>query len=208
MKLTKKQKNYLIRIAIILVLAIVAYFVIPEDESNKGGSDNDTELSADGGDVTDDDKDSGKTDENSGDSDSDSGSGDDSSDKTDNGNETDKDGQENDSDDKQDGEDNQEGSDKGNQGSTWVEYEFRKDEYLTEHFEKHGEEFDYANEEEYLEGANRVINSEEALHKTEAEDGDYIYYLEASNEFVVVSKDGYIRTYFKPSAGIDYYNRQ
>lgn len=52
-----------------------------------------------------------------------------------------------------------------------------------------------------------VLNSE-ALHKTEAEDGDDVYYIESTNEFVVVSADGYIRTYFKPDSGIRYYNRQ
>ena len=87
-------------------------------------------------------------------------------------------------------------------------YEFRKDEYLQQHFEKHGAEFPYDTAEEYLAGANRVVQSPDVLHKTEAEDGDDVYYLEASNEFVIVSKDGYLRTYFKPSAGIDYYNRQ
>ena len=46
------------------------------------------------------------------------------------------------------------------------------------------------------------------IHKLEAEDGDDVYYLEETNEFVIVSTDGYIRTYFKPSKGIDYYNRQ
>lgn len=89
-----------------------------------------------------------------------------------------------------------------------VLYEFRKQQYLDEHFDKHGEEFDYENAQEYLEGANRVINDPNSLYKTEAEDGDYIYYLESTNEFVVLSTDGYIRTYFKPSAGIDYFNRQ
>ena len=89
-----------------------------------------------------------------------------------------------------------------------VTYEFRKQQYLDEHFAKHGEEFDYETAEEYLAGANRVINDPNSLYKTEAEDGDHIYYLESTNEFVVVSTDGYIRTYFKPSAGIDYFNRQ
>lgn len=89
-----------------------------------------------------------------------------------------------------------------------VTYQFRKQQYLEEHFAKHGEEFDYETAEEYLAGANRVINDPNSLYKTEAEDGDHIYYLESSNEFVVVSTDGYIRTYFKPSGGIDYYNRQ
>lgn len=86
--------------------------------------------------------------------------------------------------------------------------QFRNDNYLAEHFEKHGKEFNYATKEEYLAGANKVVSSSNALHKTEAEDGDDVYYLEDTNEFVIVSTDGYIRTYFKPEDGIDYYNRQ
>ncbi|MCI8315675.1 MAG: hypothetical protein HFH74_11675 [Lachnospiraceae bacterium] len=85
-------------------------------------------------------------------------------------------------------------------------YQFRKARYLTEHFQKHGEEFPYDTEEDYLQGANDVIKNPEALHKLEAEDGDDVYYVEDTNEFVVVSTDGYIRTYFK--ATLDYYNRQ
>ena len=91
---------------------------------------------------------------------------------------------------------------------TAVTYTFRNDKLLNDHFEKHGEDFDYTTVEEYVEGANRVINDENSLHKLEAEDGDDVYYLEETNEFVIVSTDGYIRTYFKPSKGIDYYNRQ
>lgn len=98
--------------------------------------------------------------------------------------------------------------DGGKEDEVEILYKFRKNSYLEQHFEKHGGEFDYATKEEYLAGANRVIQSPDALHKIEAEDGDDIYYLEETNEFVVVSTDGYIRTYFRPSAGIDYYNRQ
>ena len=85
-------------------------------------------------------------------------------------------------------------------------YESRKHRYLTEHFEKHGDEFPYDTEEAYLQGANNVINNPDALHKLEKEDGDDVYFVEDTNEFVVVSTDGYIRTYF--IADIDYYNRQ
>lgn len=74
---------------------------------------------------------------------------------------------------------------------------FRKHSYLTQHFEKHGSEVDCDSEEEYLEKANAVIDNPNALTKTEAEDGDLIYYIEATNEIVFVSTDGYIRTYFK-----------
>lgn len=87
-------------------------------------------------------------------------------------------------------------------------YTFRSDSLLEEHYQKHGVEMGFATKEDYLAAANAVINSPNALHKLEAEDGDDIYYLEATNEFVIVSTDGYIRTYFQPSDGRDYFDRQ
>lgn len=87
-------------------------------------------------------------------------------------------------------------------------YNFRKAEYLQEHFEKHGAEFGYTTAEEYLAGANRVVASPEALHKLEAEDGDDVYYLESTNEIVFVSTSGYLRTYFKPNDGKAYFDKQ
>lgn len=85
---------------------------------------------------------------------------------------------------------------------------FRNKELLDQHYEKHGIEMGFKSAEEYLEAANKVLENEDVLHKVEAEDSDDVYYLEETNEFVVVSKDGYIRTYFNPSDGIDYFNRQ
>ncbi|MBP3337953.1 MAG: hypothetical protein J6L69_00940 [Lachnospiraceae bacterium] len=85
---------------------------------------------------------------------------------------------------------------------------FRNKELLDQHYEKHGIEMGFKSAEEYLETANKVLENEDVLHKVEAEDSDDVYYLEETNEFVVVSKDGYIRTYFNPSDGIDYFNRQ
>lgn len=87
-------------------------------------------------------------------------------------------------------------------------YNFRKVQYLQEHFERHGAEFGYGSADEYLAGANRVVASSEALHKLEAEDGDDVYYLESTNEFVIVSTDGYLRTYFKPDDGKAYFDKQ
>ena len=95
---------------------------------------------------------------------------------------------------------------------TYVEYHFRSEKLLNQHFEKHGSEFeadfDYNTPEEYEKGASDVINNENALHKTEAEDGDGVYYIEETNEFVILSTDGYIRTYFRPNGGKSYYDRQ
>ena len=90
----------------------------------------------------------------------------------------------------------------------YVEYNFRNNDRLTEHYKKHGKEMGFKSAEEYEDAASDVVNNPNALHKTEKEDGDDVYYVEDTNEFVVVSSDGYIRTYFYPSAGIDYYNRQ
>lgn len=85
---------------------------------------------------------------------------------------------------------------------------FRNNSLLEEHFKKHGGEFPYSTKEEYLAGANKMLNNPDKLHKNEAEDGDDVYYLQETNEFIIVSLDGYIRTYFKPTKGIDYFNRQ
>ena len=61
--------------------------------------------------------------------------------------------------------------------------------------------------DEYRRAASDVINDPSALTKTEKEDGDTCYYIEATDEFVVLSTDGYIRTYFNPG-GKAYFDRQ
>jgi len=95
---------------------------------------------------------------------------------------------------------------------SYVEYHFRSQKQLNQHFEKHGGEFEgdfsYATAADYEKGASDVINNDSALYKTEAEDGDGVYYIEGTNEFVILSTDGYIRTYFRPSAGKSYFDRQ
>lgn len=89
-----------------------------------------------------------------------------------------------------------------------VEYKFRNDYLLSQHYKKHGIEMGFDSKEDYEKAASLVVNNKDALHKTEEEDGDDVYYVESTNEFVVVSTDGFIRTYFNPNGGIDYFNRQ
>ena len=72
--------------------------------------------------------------------------------------------------------------------------------------EKHGQETGCATAEEYLAAANAVIANPAALHKLQAEDGDDLYFLESTGEFVVVSPAGYIRTYYLTDR--DYFERQ
>lgn len=89
-----------------------------------------------------------------------------------------------------------------------TDYGFRNKNLRDSHFEKHGIEMGFETVEDYIEAANKVISNPDALHKLEAEDNDHIYFLEETNEFVVLSQDGYIRTYYIANGGIDYFNRQ
>lgn len=95
-----------------------------------------------------------------------------------------------------------------------IQYYFRSQAQYEQHYEKHGHEFipifGEITMEEYLMYANALIQSEdeEILTKTEKEDGDFMYFRPSTEEFLVLSTDGYIRTYFIPTAGIDYWNRQ
>lgn len=83
---------------------------------------------------------------------------------------------------------------------------FRTEDKLQQHFEKHGQETGCATAEEYLAAANAVVANPAALHKLQAEDGDDLYFLESTGEFVVVSPAGYLRTYYLTDR--DYFDRQ
>lgn len=85
---------------------------------------------------------------------------------------------------------------------------FRSDSLREEHFEKHGIEMGFASAKEYEKAASAVVSDSRALHKLEKEDNDDVYYIKETNEFVIVSTDGYIRTYFYPRDGIEYFERQ
>lgn len=91
-----------------------------------------------------------------------------------------------------------------------IVYNFRYEDYLNDHFEKHKGDTGCKTVEEYLERANYVIFNPDSLMGDEKpsdddDGGDLVYYLEETNEIVFLSGDGYIRTYFKPTRGIDYF---
>ena len=85
---------------------------------------------------------------------------------------------------------------------------FRNEKLLQDHYEKHGIEMGFADAKAYEDAARSVVLNSESLHKIEAEDGDDVYYLESTNEFVIVSTDGYLRTYYKPRNGKAYFDKQ
>ncbi|MBO7402051.1 MAG: hypothetical protein J6U10_03565 [Lachnospiraceae bacterium] len=96
----------------------------------------------------------------------------------------------------------------GPTSAPYVAYYFRNKSLLDSHYDKHGKDMGFKSAKDYEKAASDVINNPTALHKTEKEDGDTCYYIVATNEFVVLSTDGYIRTYFLPDAGKAYYDRQ
>lgn len=87
-------------------------------------------------------------------------------------------------------------------------YQFRNQKLLEEHYDKHGKEMGFSSAKEYEDAASDVVNDPTALHKNESEDNDDIFYVESTNDFVIVSTDGYIRTYFRPDRGKAYYDKQ
>lgn len=98
-------------------------------------------------------------------------------------------------------------------GFIWLHIKNKDDENYTtsdEHFDKHvtkQKEFGNISKDKYLEKAQDIIGSETALSKKRA-NGSRVFYEESSNEFGVLSDDGYIQTFFKPTTGIKYYNSQ
>lgn len=90
-----------------------------------------------------------------------------------------------------------------------IQYEFRNDDLLHSHYEKHKDEFDNISLDEYLDGAIRLFNKiSDSILSKEEKDGDILFFDTSTGEFGVLSTDGYIRTYFIPADGIDYYNRK
>ena len=76
---------------------------------------------------------------------------------------------------------------------------------MTEHYVKHGKETNSISMEDYLAKANNVISDSSCRTKT-IQNGDKLYYKPRTNEFVVIAKAGYIRTYFIASSR--YYYQQ
>ena len=93
----------------------------------------------------------------------------------------------------------------GNEYST-KRYYFRNHKLLSQHYIKHGKSMGFSSEEAYEKAASDVITNKNALHKNEKEDNDDVYYIPETREFVVLSTDGYIRTYYY--ADRDYFERQ
>ncbi len=102
------------------------------------------------------------------------------------------------------GKSGEQGDDKNN-----IETNFKSQDLLDSHYDKHKGEFGSITKDEYLMKANELINSEGDNILTKVRNnGDILYYNSSTNEFAVKTKDGFLRTFFKPSEGLEYFKRQ
>lgn len=78
---------------------------------------------------------------------------------------------------------------------------------LNTHYAKHKDKFGDISVEEYLDMANQLFRAtvSEDVEEIIRSDGSVSRYRFSTNEFLVVTKDGAIRTYFKPDTGEEYW---
>jgi len=70
--------------------------------------------------------------------------------------------------------------------------------------------FSFSSVQEYTQAANDLFNDSEAIHFIRRSpiahfDGDILFYKGSTNEFGILSNDGFIRTYYPPKQGSLYF---
>ena len=92
--------------------------------------------------------------------------------------------------------------------STYAEY-WTSEYAEVNHFYAHGYDMGYTYITDYSQAAINFANSEdEGNISFTAENASTYKYNEDTNEFLIVSKDGKIVTYFEPDRGIEYFYEQ
>ena len=84
---------------------------------------------------------------------------------------------------------------------------FESEKALQKHLKKHLGEFDGISKKEYVARAKklRAASLSDKIEKVERSDGSISKYNKDTNEFLVINKNGTIRTYFKPADGEKYW---
>lgn len=103
----------------------------------------------------------------------------------------------------------------GRQGkrTTHINYAWAKDfnkKTLQDHFNRHGSQVGCYTKEAYAAHAVKFANHVDKVNCVSFVDknGSTYKYNITTNTFAIISKDGYVITYFKPSAGYDYYKAE
>ena len=93
-------------------------------------------------------------------------------------------------------------------GYAWAK-DFNKS-TLTDHFNRHGGQMGCSSKESYAAHAVRFANIVDRTNCVSFVDkkGSTYKYNKKTNTFAIITKDGYVVTYFKPAAGYKYYQNQ
>lgn len=92
--------------------------------------------------------------------------------------------------------------------SEYAEY-WTSEEREVKHFNSHAKEFGYSKITQYSKAAKNFANSKErGIKSFKAYNGSIYKYNPNTNEFAIISKDGKIVTYFKPTDEAFYFERQ
>ena len=78
---------------------------------------------------------------------------------------------------------------------------------LDSHFQKHGAALGHATKADYQRGARALVAGGPGI-ETHQRGDDKLFFKESTGEFAVLSKRNVIRTYFRPSDGRRYWERQ
>ncbi|MGZ7108967.1 MAG: hypothetical protein ACXVHW_08370, partial [Methanobacterium sp.] len=89
--------------------------------------------------------------------------------------------------------------------------QFRNEEKLDSHYNKHKNEWNNLSKDEYI---NKIYNlknklpDETNILEFKRDNGDIMKYDVRNNEFLVVDKNGYTKTLFRPEKGVDYWKQE
>jgi pyocin large subunit-like protein len=89
------------------------------------------------------------------------------------------------------------------------QYKFANDDLLEQHYNKHvinQKEFGNITKNQYLQQAQNVTKNYN--YSGVRSNGDTLFYNSTTNEFVITIPNEVIRTYFKPTEGLQYYLRE
>ena len=80
---------------------------------------------------------------------------------------------------------------------------------LKNHIDKHMKSLDFSSKEEYRAHAVYFANKIDRVNNlsyVRPRTGETVKFNTKTGEFAVITKEGYVTTYFKPDTGINYYN--
>lgn len=106
------------------------------------------------------------------------------------------------------------GGKKNKDGTASISYPWAKDinkHGYDKHYNKHAEDMGLTTKESYASHALKFANTVDKINCVSfvhTKTGSTYKYNKVTNEFAIITKDGYVVTYYKPQSGYKYYKSQ